>query len=38
VGKERVVFVFAVEAVKGLAEVPVSGVEDSHGFWEGAAG
>ena len=38
VGKEGSVFVFAVEAVEGLAEVPVSGVEDTHGFWEGAAG
>jgi hypothetical protein len=38
VGEESVVFVFAVEAVEGLAEVPVSGVEDTHGFWEGAAG
>ena len=38
VGEESVVFVFAVEAVEGLAEVPISGVEDTHGFWEGAAG
>ena len=38
VGEKGIVFVFAVEAVEGLAEVPVSGVKDAHGFWEGAAG